>query len=464
MASFTGNSIYDILIGNNTQNARVPNTGASPLDTTHTFTAGGVNLGSVEVLNFYGDQIITSTTNVANTYFPDVIGNQDSIMCIRVFHGNLSITGNIFTPPHRTKGMFVLVKGNLTLGAGGVISMTGKGSTAASQNVFLWGGLSIPDSGYTRGLGGNAVAAASGLASYTGENAAAATGRRTGGGGGGGARKSGSNTNTVVGGDGSAGTSWSGGNGGAGSHVLNANILTASAGHATGTNGGNAVINFASNATAEQFAGGGAGINPGNARRLANGSSGSGTTSTTTPYVGGTGAGGTLMMVVLGNVTSSGTITSNGSSGGEGTQAGGGGSGGGSVNVLIRANTTTDKSAIESSTTCNGGSGGLTPSQPGGNGGNGGTGSKTIETFSDVSVSLPRRTLINASGTYYYRDFNIAVGQTGAWKSAGTTALGTTPFEQYGMFDAEVYALDKSAIVGVPGITDSAVRFEVYQP
>jgi hypothetical protein len=144
--AYSGTSIFDILTKTQLTNA------------THQFTTttgGNVLLGDAEVQNFYGDVDIptgTSQTTINNTYFSDVASAQDNVMCVRIFHGNLTIgSGVTFTPPHRTKGMFVLVKGNLT--NDGTISMTGKGSSASGLNVYLWGSQLVPAGGQLGGSG-----------------------------------------------------------------------------------------------------------------------------------------------------------------------------------------------------------------------------------------------------------------------------------------------------------------------
>lgn len=440
-------------------------------DDTHSFTlfAGTTQtISNVKVKNFYGDFTYSGQTTV----FDDITVD-DTFMCVRIFHGNLTINaGQTFDPPRRTRGFFVFVKGNLT--NNGTISMTARGASASppSADLQIWGNAVVPRLGQTGGAGAVALQTTTSTPAYdAGKQPSAASNRATGGGGSGGANFNSTTTITAnhkaTSGAGGQGTAWSGGAGGGGisifagsggSALLN---LTAPSGSSTGSTGGGGVIGMTAG---NRSAGGGAG-NPGGFGRRATGSNAA-PGPTFTASDGSVGTGGLLMIACLGTFTSTGanSVVSRGSDGGPPDNttsyaaAGGGASGGGSINVVYG-------SANVGGSTFNA-SGGTTLVPAGEviiRGGIGGTGSVSASTFTTDNVSLPRRTLVNVGGTYYYRDFSIAVGQPNDWRIAGS-AGSTTPFEQYGMFDAEVFALDKTAIADIPGINQTSVRFEVYQP
>jgi hypothetical protein len=452
MPSYTGNSIFDILIGNNTTNVRVT-------DGLHTFTAGDVNLGNARVSNFYGSRTVANNTSesvVSSTYFSDVTAAQDNTMCIRIFHGDLTIGDNVtFRPPHRTKGMFVLVKGNLTIGSGSSISMTARGASAPNQNLSLWGNVTISGG---HGTGGVTVTSntTSTAAADLGRAGTNATGRGTGGGGSG---ASYAVTAVTVSGAGANGTVYAGGAGGGGIEVSRSSYsstpFTANSGILAA--GGDAFSLKASSGATNRGAGGGAGFPLGLGKLAASTTAGQ----DEPRYNGVIGTGGLLMVACLRTVTGHSTsFISNGSNGGLGLRAGGGGSGGGSVNVIGQTITTGTLG------TATRGTGGLTEGADGVLnmfGGNGGNGTVTIKDLSLDGVSQPRRTLFNVGGTLYYRDFSIAIGTTGAWKSVGS-AGSTATFETFGMFDAEVYALDRAAIASLYSNNVSAVNVQVYQP
>lgn len=118
------------------------------------------------------------------------------------------------------------------------------------------------------------------------------------------------------GGCGAAGTSYSGGPGGAGSHTLSTNCD----GKANGGAGG---YGYGSSSYGGNYGNGGAG-NPGGGSSYG--------------YSGSTGTGGLLVLVINGNLSigPNGVISSNGANGGSGgkNSAGGGGAGGGCIKLL----------------------------------------------------------------------------------------------------------------------------------
>jgi hypothetical protein len=451
--AYSGTNIFDILTKTQLTNA------------THQFTTttgGNVPLGDAEVQNFYGDVNITTGTSQAtinSTYFSDVTAAQDDIMCVRIFHGNLTIgSGVTFTPPHRTKGLFVFVKGNLT--NNGTISMTGKGASGTPANVYLWGSAFVPAGGQTgaegvsTGSGGGNLSVAGGSPDVQGKPK---TARATGGGGSASVRRVGSNTVNVVSAAGSAGTSWSGGFGSGGISTF------ASSGTRTGnaptlTTGGAATVHSTTSQASTIFIGGGSGVFGGD------GLSRAGTTSLAQPdppYAAEDGTAGLLMIACLGIYTNNGTVSSVGTSGGTGSadHANGGASGGGSINIVASS-----IGGTGGTTTVAGGTGttaGFDSVNIGNNtGGSGGAGSYTAQTFAQESIqSLPRRTLFKTpDNKLWYRNFS----GSGSWQEA--TGTGTEPFQSFGMFDAEVYALTSTQILAITGINASAIKIQTYVP
>lgn len=158
----------------------------------------------------------------------------DNAMCIVKYKGNLTIDAGVtLTARTRKKGFLVLVMGTLT--NNGSITMTGKGSNAASQNVYLWQNADgtyeyVPKVGASgaRGTASNGDRGVNGNVGGTGTN------RGTGGGGGGGNSYSSYSGGGTIGGAGSAGTSYSGGAGGGGGN----HSWGPSTGNAVGLQGG----------------------------------------------------------------------------------------------------------------------------------------------------------------------------------------------------------------------------------
>lgn len=153
----------------------------------------------------------------------------DNAMCIVKYKGNLTINAGVsLTPRTRKKGFLVLVMGTLT--NNGSITMTGKGSSAAGQNVYLWQNA---DGSYEYipkiGAAGGAGTRSSGDRGINGPSGSAGANRSTGGGGAGGNSYSSYNGGNTIGGAGSAGTSYSGGAGGGGGN------------HSWGSSNGNAI-------------------------------------------------------------------------------------------------------------------------------------------------------------------------------------------------------------------------------
>ncbi len=464
MATYTGTTINDIIIGNNVEKLRVENG-------SHTFIVGGLNL-SVRVKNFYGDQVFNVTpdasqpTPLLTPFFDDITGAIDSVMCIRIFHGNLTINQNItFTPPYRTRGMYVFVKGNLT--NNGSMSMTARGAAGSGVNLPIWTNATLPSLG---GTGGTSVGATTGTSQgFNGISGTSGTGRATGGGASGSARKNGTQTNTVSSGIGTQGHTFSGGNGGGGENGWNATPTDSP--DATLSAGGNGIIRINTTgytAGLTVTVGGGAGVVGGVGRTFFSNSTTVNTSgSPSTANSGANGSGGLLLLSVLGNYKKGVQLNgfaSRGSNGGNGSQAGGGGSGGGSINVIAKSFLDSNNNVIASSTIQSeaqlevvggtGGTGGVNATA-----GNGGAGTATIKTLTEEGISsLPKRVLIKSQDSkLWYRDF-----QSNVWLEA--TGSGTVPFEQYGMFETEVYMLTRENLASITNISETQVRFEVYTP
>lgn len=443
MASYSRTSIYDIIV-----NDRIP-------DGLHTFTANDVNLGAnqTEVKNFYGSQTVNSAN--LSMFFDDVTGAQDDIMCVRIFHGDLTIDNGVtFTPPYRTKGLFLFVKGNLI--NNGTISMTARGSSAIAPtgDVRIWTGADIPATGGAGAAGVNITTNA--IQTINGTDGGTAPARGTGGGGSGSARKAGTNSHLVTSGSGSSGTAWSGGNGGGGARMHNQNIQLSA--DATISGGGNGQLRYSNltSSVAEMIIGGGAGISRGLARRWAGGVPGTTNASeyNVDPYRGGHGSGGLLMIAVLGTYKDNGLLESKGSAGGQGFDATGGGSGGGSINVLAKQYVNATDTVITSPTNDVSGGSGQAPS-------NfstfiSGAGSDGTATF-DTLATPPRRTMIKADNKLWYRDF-----VNNQWLSITDTSVDA--FASFGMLDAELYALTSTDILAITNLDPSAINIQTYQP
>lgn len=263
----------------------------------------------------------------------------------------------VISPPTRCRGMLIFVDGDATIS--GSIRMTARGakftgSDASFQVVnppYLgdyWSALQFPSSSYLSRV--FAVGASGGTPTAAGGTVGSAgTGGRSGGGGGGG-------SSPVLGGTGTAGTSFSGGSGGGG-----AGPVAGAAGYAFGGKGGSPTANGT---------GAGAGNPAGTASAPGAGAAESGT-------------GGLLILIVRGNlkIGPNGSIITNGSNGGNAPSTGAGGGSGGGVLYVYYGGTLTNNGTL----TANGGSGG-TGGPSGGNGGAGGAGTVVL---SRLNVAFP---------------------------------------------------------------------------
>ena len=313
----------------------------------------GSTLFPVEALS-YGPTTIGGNTSLGS-------GTVDSRSLLVRYDGDLTINSGTLTATTRKRGLFLWVRGDLTVH--GAISMSARGAIAAGQNLAIYrradtSVFTIP----AAGAGGGASRGGYGT-SYNGAGGAAGTGGRSGGGGSGGQH---SNSCTTYSGAGAAGTSWSGGAGGGGVSRLGSNG-NAAGGTSNGGAGGWASA-YQTGGVYFKYAGGGAGNN---------GGAGAGAGG----YVGGNGTGGLLVVFVEGDVLIDGSLSARGSNGG-GTNAGGtawnaggGASGGGSVNLLYRGTLTNTGSL-----TAAGGTGGAGHCHGAvcQSGGNGGAGSVTV--------------------------------------------------------------------------------------
>jgi hypothetical protein len=431
MANYTGSTIFDILTSQ-----YVPTTASGQTDTFRT-TAGGSNtdIANVKIKAIYGNY--NYNASVQATLFDDITAN-DTFMCVRIFHGDLTVSDTFTTPSHHLRGLFVVVKGNLTINSGAKIDMTARGANATGENVyFATNNLTaqlIPATGASGATARTATSTTT-LASTVGTQPTAATARRTGGGGSGAAVAStGSGSSTATSGAGAAGTSYSGGAGGGGCALANAVSASAGSGAANGGAGGDGRAQNVS--TGNRSAGGGAGNNGGNGKRLV---SATGIGGNWAANNGSDGTGGLLILIALNNCSGTGTIESRGSKGGEASDqvgATGGGSGGGSINVLSRkaCNYTLNATGV--------------PSSSGTNiiqGGTGGNGFAEIETYTTAT----RQSLFKRGSTYHYYNFSSS-----SWIQVTDSGTEAELVQLRGMFDGELSQIDRAKLVSLYGASN----------
>ena len=303
----------------------------------------------------------------------------DQHMCIVKYNHNLTVDADVVvTPQTRKKGFFILVMNKLT--NNGTITMTGKGSSAEGQNVYLWRQdaetmFTVPKVGAaaTAGNRSNGDRGVDGIAGNNGVN------RQTGGGGGGAVIYSNYNSGSNYGSAGGAGTSYSGGAGGGGAN------------HGFGGNSGNAV----------GLRGGSCyGVNSGNYCQT-----GVGITNGSTSGYGNvnskSGTGGLLIMYAsilenYGTISSNGIDTGDAGAGWGTAYSFGGASGGGSVNIMY------GNLAEQGTITANGGSGKKNPLTYGSRtakSGDGGAGSVTLDqTITDEEYLHPTISTLTIDG------------------------------------------------------------------
>jgi hypothetical protein len=443
MANYTGSTVLEIL-----QNNNIP-------DDTHQFTAGGFNINStnIKVKNFYSDQTVTPAS--VNTLFDDLTVDHQ-YTCVRIFHGNLTISGNYaMTPPRPVKGLFIYVKGKLTIQSGSRISMTGEGATGAGVDVYLAtvSGTDVFVPANSVRYGTPTIATNQARSGNTPENA---PNRETGGGGGGGASATGSGV-TATGGAGSVGTSWSGGSGGGAAAIQGTGATSPSGAAGTSGGAGGNARTFTTVVTS-RYAGGGAGNNGGAGREIISAISALGTAQSSLNGLIGTGG---LLVVytrLIENAIGNTAFSSKGLNGGgnqTAVSAGGGGSGGGSVNIFHmfeRTNFTDVHIDVA------GGNGGLSSTTA--SGGAGGAGSKTISALTPETLSL------FVSGNYYFR-YRQTSFNTYTWENVGSAQGSTTDqteiFKMYGMSNFDVQtSISKSALQDLSGVDMSAVQIRSY--
>lgn len=258
-------------------------------------------------------------------------GTPDETMCMVRFKGNTTLNG-FHTTTTRKKGFVIYVDGDLTINNGSGISMTARGAKAVGQNLYLITGENVGASG---GAGGIGVANNSGTHSQYLPPSHSMWNPNQGGDGingatGGGAAGSTSNYNglTARGGNGSAGTSYSGGSGGGAATARSCNTIAGNAEPNGGAGGSPA-------GCWDWVAYGGAGNNGGTIRPS---NAGGGY-----EVNGSNGTGGLIILYVNGNLILNGTayIESNGTASGNG-----GSSGAGSVNVFYTGTSTLPSGSI----------------------------------------------------------------------------------------------------------------------
>ena len=436
MASYTGSSIFDIIT-----TKYVPSTSSGQTDTFELTPGGALSnqqIAGVKIKTIYGD---TTYTNASQASLFDDLSTNDAHMCVRIFHGNLTINASqTLQPTVRCRGLILFVKGNLT--NNGTISMSTWGApTATGQNVYLITNNNqmqyIPSAGGTKGTLAGLSGTSTQISSGT-DGSASATARGTGGGGSGTAWMISSGTSSAAtAGSGTDGTSYCGGFGGGSAHVRNASVTGVSA---STSGGGAASINFSTTSGSLTTCGGGAGTAVGLGKSV------TANTTTVNNNAGSNGmasAAGLLVVYCLGNFTNN-LIESKGATGGQGNFGSGGSSGGGSVNVFHRgtgtAGTINVSKGASVTTTQN-------TTYKSGSGGDG---------YSNVAsiVATVRQTLFKVGIAYYYYDGS-------AWQTA-SGATNEDKFRANGMLDGELLNLDKSKIAQLSGVDLSAVTIKTY--
>lgn len=272
-------------------------------------------------------------------------------------YNNLTLDDFTLTPTQRCKGMFIEVRGDLTLRNNSSIQMTARGANAPGDEIGLdyayryvainptrFDSFSHRISAYGGSGGSSVFATGSGNIGDSGILGAC------GGGGSGSCYEA--NGGSGRGGGGNAGTSYSGGSGGGGCYAYGKQRF---AGH--GVADGGAGGDGTTNSSASNGSGAGAG-NP------------AGNDAGTVSVIAESGTGGLLVLFVHGNIYIDETsgIYANGSTGGSGTGLGGsgGGSGGGAIHIFHHG-TFDNTDRVEAL----GGAGGSTVHRHGGSGGNG---------------------------------------------------------------------------------------------
>lgn len=293
---------------------------------------------------FYTGSLTTLRNIISGSGKRGFGSTQDGPPVIKNFSSLFVSRSVVIKPTNRCRGMLIFVDGDATIS--GSISMTARGAKFTGSDASFtvvnppylgdyWSSLNFPTSSYL-----SRVFAVGGAGGGSAANGVAGINGRSGGGGGGGI------DDGTPGGNGAAGTSFSGGSGGGGS----------------GTN----AVSFGGRGGAggSTYGGGGAG-NPGGAGTPFGGSPGE------------SGTGGLLILIVRGNlkIGPNGSITANGSVGGAGfgspgNDAGGGGGSGGGVVYVYYGGTLTNNGTI-SANGGSGGTGGVGNNKPGANGGAG---------------------------------------------------------------------------------------------
>lgn len=455
MASYLGTTIVDILTSR-----YVPTTSTGQTDSFNLSNGTGSQLiNNVKIKNIYGDYVYSDS--VQSTLFDDITAD-DTFMCVRVFHGSLNVTTGTLQPSVRTRGMILLVKGNVNISAGAKISMTAKGANATSENVyFATNGGTVQYIGATGAIGGSTNAVSGSTQRLSGQSGTSGTTsgalRKTGGGGSGSSHLVFVSAGSANGGAGSTGTSYAGGNGGGGVYARN---TTLNGNNATASTGGAGAMSFVSSQVSgsDTTAGGGAGIAGGAGRKITAGTATSiGTAINSGAEKGSDGAGGLLILICYNSINNSGTIESKGSDGGAGTNGTGGGSGGGSINILYRG---TVSSNLTSSTNYSalGIAGGAGPTQSTNTSfkaGDGGSAGYAVEAY----TTSTRQTLFKVGSNYYYYNFT-----SGQWVQATDSVTTEQLFRLRGMFDGELLNLDRSKIAQLVsnGLDLSAVTIQTY--
>lgn len=362
-----------------------------------TMTLNSVSLGSYDYTYVGGNQTVSSFSN--SDYFT---GTADSKSALVYIDGDLDIeSGQVFVPSNRKLFTAIYVNGNLNVDGKIVMDSRGAnhspaGSPRSSSNIKLinpgtYSGVPDPIVPSSGGSAGSGNTASPGSINAQGTPGGAGSGGGTGGGGGGNATLGGAayGSGPAISGNGSAGTSFSGGSGGGSVATLTSTPqpnVTAGSATPNGGAGGNSAP------TPTHYSSGGGGGNPGGFGRGAGGGD--------QPVgYGVEGTGGVLVIYVVGNYTGSGEVSADGRNMfyRQNQTSYGGSVGGGSVTIFVGGTNT-----------------GPTPTASGGQGQGGpsDTGAIPATSFYDNSIN-PAGFGVGGHGN----------SQTGGYGGAGTARV-----------------------------------------
>jgi len=341
---------------------------------------------------------------MANVTFtvPNKNGSYDGDMVVKQYTSAIIDSGDTVTTDQPCRGLFMLVKGDLTVN--GTLTMSARGAFAnptssggSDSNNVDTNGLRFP---FVTSGGSSSLTAAATLLNGCGTEARSVIANfptlssdgtilsipRNGGAGGSGANAH-NNTGSVAGGTGGTVTNGTGGGGSGKAYYRAASQNGGLAGCFGGGSGSGAVRSYSSNYTNPSLpvaygGAGGVGNYSGQFNNVCGGGAGNpGGTSAGSSTSGSNGTGGVIILVVAGNVTigASGKILANGtpggtygSSGSEANDMEGGATGGGRI-IIAHTGTYTNNGTVQAV------GGKAATSGMGGTGGDGGAGTVTVQ-------------------------------------------------------------------------------------